>query len=154
MSRKDERKFENCQNIERKSIRWWEHNREHFNSKNVKRLRTFNRCFYSEVLDVLAEYFDYLNPGALKINYNLFCEQLFSFVKQRRTIKKSLEILDKSKLIFSWKEGSDIILYCPFFEKATEHFVKEKKRKRTCDEIPAGAGDLLERCKLYAKGLY
>lgn len=123
-------------------------------SEKVAGLLTLHGGFgfglYLRVILVFAEYFDRWNPGALKISYRYFREMLLPFIVRRETLIKYLEILNKLRLVFSWREGADIILYCPYVEEATEYFVK--RRKRDIVENPTIAGDLLLRCKIEIKG--
>lgn len=149
MRKKNEKKkFSDCQNVEHRSISWLELRLEHIMSEKVEKLSIFGLGFYSIIIKILMQKFDYLNPGALKIEYKYFRE-MFS-ITRRETILNYLKILQKLKLVFYWREGIYIILYCPYVERATEYFVK----KRKCREVedPARAGNLLARCKLEIKG--
>lgn len=155
MIRKNEKKkFSDCKNIEQKSIPWLELRLKHTMSEKVMGIVALHGPsgfgLYIRMILIFAECFDYWNPGALKIRYQHFREMLSPFFRRRETILKYLEILNKLRLVFSWREGGDIILYCPYVEKATEYFVK--KRKRDIVENPSIAGDLLARCKLEIKG--
>ena len=155
MNRKNEKKkFSDCKNIEQRSISWLELRLEHIMSEKLARLITIHRAFgfwfYIRVIVILAEHFDCWNPGALKIGYKHFHNLFFPVIKKRDTVLKYLKILNEIRLVFFWREGADIILYSPYVEKATEYFVK--KRKRGFVENPAVAGDLLPRCKIEIKG--
>lgn len=154
MNRKNDRKFEDCKNTEQRSISWLELRLEHIMSEKVTKIITLHRAFgfwfYIRVILILAEYFDFWNPGALKISYRDFHDLFFPLVKKTETVLKYLKILNELRLVFFWREGADVILYCPYVEKATEYFVR--KRKRNFIEEPAGAGDLLARCKIEIKG--
>jgi len=151
LSRKNEKKkFSDCKNIEQRSIKWLEFRLEHITSEKVANLITLHRAFsfwfYIRVIAILAEHFDCWNPGALKIGYRYFHSLFLPVIKKRDTVLKYLKILNELRLVFFWREGADIILYCPYIEKATEFFVK--RRKQRVIENPAIAGDLLARCKL------
>lgn len=150
MNRKNDRKFEDCKNTEQRSISWLELRLEHIMSEKVEKLSIFGLGFYIIIIKIFMENFDCWNPGALKIQYKYFREMFSSSITRRETVLRYLKILNELKLVFFWREGADIILYCPYVEKATEYFVK--KRKRSFIEDPARAGDLLARCKLEIKG--
>lgn len=147
-------KFADCKNSEQTSLFWWKHEPAHFNSEKVKALTIMDRTIYFDVLNLMAQYFDCWNPGALKISQKVFCDDLSA--KNYRTRKTSLGRLARSQLVFSWREFGYIILYCPYFEKITEKIAEDriKRRKNPAGAKPPGAGDLLARCKLYAPGLY
>ncbi len=156
MSTKNEKKkFEFCQNIEQKSILWYPKYLDHSDDKEVQSLIGMNKrhWFYFKTMEIIMENFDIWNPGALKTKLNYFCALFLPHLKQKRSIVRLLEILNEQKLIYSWIEGDDVILYSPYVERVTENFVKNKKRKRIYDEKPDGAGDLLGQIKVHAKGL-
>ena len=140
----EKKKFSDCKNIEQRSISWLELRLDHLMSEKVAKLNAFGLGFYSIIIKIFMQKFDYLNPGALKIEYKYFRE-MFP-IKRRETILNYLKILQELKLVFYWREGIYVILYCPYVEEATEYFVK--KRKRSLVENPAIAGDLLARCKV------
>ena len=153
MRRKNEKKkFSDCQNVEHRSISWLELRLEHIMSEKVEKLSIFGLGFYIIIFKIFMEKFDCWNPGALKIEYKNFREMFYSSITRRETILRYIKILNELKLVFFWREGSNIVLFCPYIEQATERLVKDKKRKRSFIEDPARAGDLLARCKLEIKG--
>lgn len=151
MSRKsEENKFSDCQNVDRKSVRWLKMYSEITMSKEAEKLTPAALGFYVLViLKIIMQNFDVWNPGALKIQYKYFRNLLLPFFKHKQTIKKIREILDKLGLIYCWIEEGYIILYSPYVERHTKSYVKKK-----CSgiEAPARARDLLGRCKLHIEG--
>ena len=156
MSRKNEKKkFEFCQNIEQKSMLWYPEHLDHSDDKRIQSLigKNLRYWFYFKTIKIILEKFDIWNPGALKIKLSHFCTLFLPHLKQRRTVIKYLDHQNKLKLIYSWIEGDDLILYSPYVERVTENYVKNKKQKRIYDQEPDGAGDLLSQCKVHAPGL-
>ena len=145
--KKEEKKFSDCRNIDIKSIRWLKMYPETIMNKEAQSLSPAALGFYMLVLlTVMAQNFDIWNPGALKIPYKHFRNLLHPYFKHKQTIKTLREILNERGLIYCWLEEPDIILYSSYLENQTELYVKKKCREI---EVPALAGDLLARCKLY-----
>lgn len=147
-------KFIDCKNCEQSPLLWWKNQLEYFNSEQVKALTDKEFRIYSDILNMLGQYFDCWNPGALKIGQKIFSDSLSA--EDYRTRKVSLETLAKSQLVFVWRELGYMIIYCPYFEKITKKIAEDriKKRKNPAGSRPPGTGDLLARCKMYAPGLY
>ena len=155
MSTRNENKiFLRCNNVEKKAILWWKYHSDHFKNKSVKKLKTVYKsngyCFYIQVIEIIADEFDSLNPGALKIEYQHFQNLLYPLFTRRETVLKYLKILNELRLVFFWRAGIYIVIYCPFLERVTKDLVRDRQRKH--EEDPADAGDLLAQCKAEIKG--
>lgn len=156
MNRKNEKnKFEFVQNIEEKSMLWYPEHLDHSDDKRIQSLigKNLRYWFYFKTIKIILEKFDIWNAGALKIKLSHFCALFLPHIKQKRTVTNYLDHQNKLKLIYSWIEGDDLILYSPYVERVTENYVKNKKQKRIYDQEPDGAGDLIAQCKVHAPGL-